>query len=179
MSDVPAYELDNEVVADSAERLKALADPTRQLILDLVLEREMSVTELAGRVGRSKGTVAHHVEALVAAGLLKVVRTRKVRATEERFYGRVARTIVFPKAAGEDPLQMLADARAECDLARYVADDIGGFTLRHASIPADRAAEFWGRLAELAIEFTTLERGGDVEYAVIAGLFPTNRRVAR
>lgn len=178
MSDVPGYRLDYEVVADSAERLKALGDPTRQLILDLVLEREMSVTELAGRVGRSKGTVAHHVDTLVAAGLLKVVRTRKVRATEERFYGRVARTIVFPSGPGDDPLRMLADARAECDVARYVADDVGGFTLRHARIPADRAAEFWARLAALAVEFTTLERGGDVEYAVVAGLFPTHRRVA-
>jgi DNA-binding transcriptional ArsR family regulator len=181
MSDVdallppPGYPLDAEVVADTPERLKALADPTRQLILDLVLEQAYSVTELATRVGRSKGTVAHHVDTLVAAGLAKVVRTRRVRAVEERFYGRVARTIVYPRIDGNDPLHMLTDARNECDLARYEADDVGGLTLRHARIPAERAAEFWGRVAELAVAFTALERGGDVEYAFLAGVFPTHR----
>ena len=98
MSDVTRrdYELDDEVDASRPEQLKALGDPLRMRICDLVLERAMSVTELAERVGRPKGTVAYHVDLLVEAGLLKVVRTRKVRAIDERFYGRVARTIVFP-----------------------------------------------------------------------------------
>lgn len=90
------YELGAEISADTPARLKALGDPLRQLLLDLVLERAMSVSELAARVQRPKSTVAHHVDLLTDVGLLQVVRTRKVRAMEERFYGRTARTIVFP-----------------------------------------------------------------------------------
>jgi DNA-binding transcriptional ArsR family regulator len=175
------YELDATVCADTAERLKALADPTRDLIVDLVLERAMSVTDMADRMGKPKGTVAHHVEVLVDAGLLKVVRTRKVRAMEERFYGRVARTIIFPDhdGDGDQEVRFLTVARSEIDLDRMRQEDVGVFTLRHARIPAERAREFVERVEELAVEFSGVERGGDVEYAFLAGVFPTNRPVAK
>src|SRR5258705_9574845 len=71
--------------------MRAIADPLRLTLLDLVLERAATVTELAAAVGRPKSTVAHHVNVLVDAGLLRVVRTRRVRAIEERYYGRTAR----------------------------------------------------------------------------------------
>jgi len=51
------YELDETIVADSPARLKACGHPLRSLILDLVLERAMSVTELAERVHKPRGTV--------------------------------------------------------------------------------------------------------------------------
>lgn len=175
--DLPGYDLAPTLELDTPERLRAVADPVRGLIIDLVLEGAMSVTELAQRVGRSKGTVAHHVDLLVDVGLLKVVRTRKVRAMEERFYGRTARTFNFPSDP-DDELPFAADAMREWDRSRQHADDVGGFTLRRARIPAERANEFWRRCEELALEFTREPRGGDVEYAVYLGLFPTNRPVA-
>ena len=79
------YELSDEIWAGTPARLKALGDPLRQLILDLVLERSMTVTELAERVQRPRGSVAHHVDLLLEVGLLQVTRTRKVRAMDERF----------------------------------------------------------------------------------------------
>ena len=152
-------------------RLKALGDPLRLLVLDLVLERAMTVTELAERVARPKGTIAYHVDLLVGAGLLQVVRTRKVRAIEERFYGRVARTIVFPSHDGEIPF--LRDVVADIDLGR--TDTAVRFTFRHARIPHARAAEYAERLEALALEFIAEPRGGDVEYGLYLALFPTNR----
>ena len=181
MSDVlppPGYALADGLDVGTPERLRALADPLRMLVADLVLEQAMTVTELAARVGRAKGTVAHHVDVLVDAGLLQVVRTRRVRAIEERFYGRTARTYLFPSDDGDD-LPFAAVARQEWDRDHHGADPAtGGFTLRHARIPADRAADFWDRVLRMAVEFTTSARDGDREYALYAGLFPTNRPVA-
>ena len=179
MSDVlppPGYDLVDTVLLDTPDRMRAIADPLRSIIADLVLERAMTVTELAARVGRAKGTVAHHVDVLCDAGLLQVVRTRKVRAMEERFYGRTARTFILPSHDGDD-LPFANDARNEWDRARHDIDDIGGFTLRHARIPADRARDFWDRVDRMAVEFTQSSRDGDVEYAFYAGVFPTNRVV--
>ena len=68
-----------------------MSDSLRGTLLELVLERAATVGELAAAVGRPKSSVAHHVGVLVDAGLLKVVRTRRVRAIDERFYGRTAR----------------------------------------------------------------------------------------
>src|SRR6266851_4067632 len=71
-------------------QLRALADPLRRTLLDLLLERAATVTEMAHAVGRPKSTIAYHVNLLVATGLIRVVRTRRVRAIEERYYGRIA-----------------------------------------------------------------------------------------
>lgn len=171
------YELDDVIAVDTPERMKAVADPTRSLILDLVLERSMSVSDLAARIGRSKGTLAHHVLTLVDAGLLKVVRVRKVRAVEERFYGRVARTMAFPgHPSGELPF--VNEAIAEADFALMADHYPSEFTLRHARIPRHRAVEWNRRMLDLALEFSSQPRSGDVEYALLVGLYPTNRPVA-
>lgn len=170
------YELDDTIDADSAARLKAVGNPLRALILDLVLERAMTVTELAARVRKPRGTVAHHVDVLVDAGLLKITATRRVRAIDERFYGRTAHTIVFPDSTRDGDLPFVADARREADLSDPVC--AGGFTMRHARIPAELADEFAERVMALATEFTRLPRSGSREYAFLAGVFPTNRPVA-
>ena len=170
------YELDESIVADSAARLKALGHPLRSLILDLVLEKAMTVTELAERVRKPRGTVAHHVDVLINVGMLQVTSTRRVRAIEERFYGRTAHTIVFPDEATDGDLPCIADARAQADLSD--ASGPGGFTLRHARIPTELAREFTERVMDLATEFTRLPRGGTREYAFLVGVFPTTRPVA-
>jgi DNA-binding transcriptional ArsR family regulator len=171
------YAIDDRIDADTPARLKALGDPFRQLILDLVLERAMSVTELAERVGRPRGSVAHHVDLLVEVGLLQVVRTRKVRAIVERFYGRTARTIHLPDEAHSDDLPFFADARSMID--RETSPDTPGiFTMRAVRIPEARAGEFAERLEALALEFSNTPRGGTREFALLLALFATNRPVS-
>ena len=127
----PDYELADRVRADTPERMKALGDPLRGAILDLVLERAMTVTELAGRLRRPKGSVAYHVKVLLDAGLLQVVRTQKVRAIEERYYGRSARSIVFHDTPGEVPFLDLVLAEIDLEATAPAV----GFTYRRARIP--------------------------------------------
>jgi DNA-binding transcriptional ArsR family regulator len=171
------YDLDETILADSPARLKAVGHPLRSLLLDLVLERAMTVTELAERVRKPRGTVAHHIDVLLDAGLLKVTATRRVRAIEERFYGRTAHTIVFPDSAMDGDLPFVSDARSQADLSDS-GSCAGGFTLRHARIPAELAQEFADRVMDMATEFTRLPRSGNREYAFYFGVFPTNRPVS-
>jgi DNA-binding transcriptional ArsR family regulator len=173
----PDYDLEPVVHAATARQLRALAHPQRTLILDLVLERAATVTELAAALGRAKSSVSHHVDALVDAGLLTVVRTRRVRAVEERFYGRTGRTIVvgggaLPTEAG--CVNFLAEALTEA--SSVPAPDIRA-TLRHARIPADRADEFFDRVVGLAEEFTMLERDGDVVFGFVGAVYATGHPV--
>src|SRR3954449_11248771 len=183
MSDVLAnerheldYQLAEEVHANTSTRMKALGDPLRMTILDLVLERAMTVTELAERLRRPKGSVAYHVKVLVDAELLQVVRTQKVRAIDERYYGRVGRTIVFEHGPGEIPF--LEEMLSEIDLSLPDDKGTGGFTYRHARIPRERVEEYVDRLFQLTLEFIDEPRGGDVEYGMYVGVFPTNRQIA-
>src|SRR5438093_6044302 len=87
----PDYQLADRIALTRPAQVKAISHPLRTTILQLLHERAATVTELAVAVERPKSTVAHHVDVLTRNGLLQVVRTRKVRAIEERFYGRTAR----------------------------------------------------------------------------------------
>lgn len=92
-SRVPDYDLPDTVEVSAPAQLSAIAHPLRSTILDLVLERAATITELAAAVGRPHGTVNYHVNVLLDAGMLRIVRTRRVRAVEERYYGRTGRTL--------------------------------------------------------------------------------------
>lgn len=87
---VPDYELDDPLELTTLAQVRAVADPLRGLILDLLLERAASVSELAAALERPKGTVAYHLKVLREVGVVKVVRSRRVRAVEENYYGRTA-----------------------------------------------------------------------------------------
>src|SRR5688572_32961520 len=87
----PDYDLADRVALTTPGQVKAISHPVRTTILGLLHERAATVTELAVALERPKSTVAHHVKVLTEAGLVQVVRTRRVRAIEERFYGRTAR----------------------------------------------------------------------------------------
>ena len=98
----PDYEADDVLVVAETEQLRALADDVRLRIVAILRERAATTTELAENVGLAKGTIAHHLKVLESAGLVKVVRTRRVRALTESFYGRVARLYVI-KSTDERP----------------------------------------------------------------------------
>lgn len=166
------YAIDDVVVAESPETLKALVDPTRTLILDLLLERAATTSQLAATLGKPKGTVGYHLKVLEEAGLVRVVRTRPVRAMVEKYYGRTGRTIVVGG---------LPEGADKAFLLRRVLDEIAfpangslpAFTVRRARIPEERAAEFFERVVELAEDFVEQPRGGDTVFGFVAGVYPT------
>jgi DNA-binding transcriptional ArsR family regulator len=178
MSNVPDYELAEDFEVSTPAQLRAMANPLRSTILDLLLERAATVTELASAVRRPKSTVAHHVNVLVGAGMLRTVRTRRVRAIEERYYGRTARLFRVGSIdqARDTPavlcVNALSVAAAEADPA-HRADDLRA-VLRHARIPEERAREFWAHALTLAQEFAKLPRSGDTTYGFTMGLYPSD-----
>ena len=66
-----------------------LSDGSRRQILDLLLERERSVSELVGSLGMSQPAVSKHLRVLRDAGLVKV----RIDA-QKRFYGLDAKPLV-------------------------------------------------------------------------------------
>ena len=178
-SSIPDYELADRLVVTSPAQLRAIADPLRSTILDLLLERAATVAELAAAVRRPKSTVAHHVNVLVEAGMLRVVRTRRVRAIDERYYGRTARVFYVGVVSrpGEDPTTVHANAlsvAAAESVPAHEADELRSI-VRHARIPEERAAEFWEWVVDaLTREFAQLPRAGDTVYGFAAGIYPTD-----
>ena len=175
---VPDYDLDEMAVVTAPGQLRALADPLRRTLLDLLLERAATVTEMAQAVGRPKSTIAYHVNLLVDTGLLRVVRTRRVRAIQERYYGRVARTLYIGALSRPEDKQVVAAinglAEAAVEAAPAHAADQLRCTLVHARIPVEEVRSFWAQVQELARRFAQIPRAGDQVYGFAAGLYPTD-----
>ena len=174
----PDYELADRIALTSSEQVRAIGHPLRTTILGLLTERAATVTELAAAVTRPKSTVAHHVRVLTEAGLLRVVRTRQVRAIEERFYGRTARMFYVAVERDHDGAPMPLDFNDFEVAARESAEAFRDRRLwafiRHARLPEERAGEFWDRIAALVREFDELPRSGDTVYGFAAGIYPTD-----
>lgn len=173
---VPDYELDDVMELTTPAQVNAMAGQLRRTILGLLHERAASVTELATAVGRPKSTVAHHVKVLADAGLVRVVRTRRVRAVDERFYGRTAR--MFHAGLGEsaDRVRLPLDyndfeVAAQESAEAYQNRQLQAF-MRRARITAEQADEFMLRVHQLLGEFERLPRSGETTYVLTAGIYP-------
>ncbi len=69
-------------------------------ILELLSEREMTVSELSKELNLSKATVSHHIDSLLREGLVKVAREERIKNFIKKYYtvsipnGEVGRQIV-------------------------------------------------------------------------------------
>lgn len=167
---------------------RAVADPTRQRIVSLLYERAATTKQLAGALGLSPGTVGHHLKVLEEAGLVRVVRTRRVRAMTEKYYGNVYRRVTFTgrnfswreELPEVDPMFMLQQARDEYDASALYEEKrpdalLPMSTFGHARVPVSRAEEFARRVVELTEEFEDVEPvPGERVYAFVAAVFRTN-----
>lgn len=175
----PDYDLVDRIALTEPSQVRAIGHPLRTTILGLLHERAATVSELAIALERPKSTVAHHVRVLTDAGLVQVVRTRRVRAIEERFYGRTARIFYISlerSADGEDSPRDFNDfeVAARESSGAFHAGKLWGF-IRHARISEPQASTFWERMVELVAEFDQLPRSGDTVYGFALGIYPTDQ----
>jgi DNA-binding transcriptional ArsR family regulator len=174
----PDYDLADRIALTRPSQVRAIGHPLRTTILSLLHERAATVGELAAAVERPKSTVAHHVKVLTETGLVQVVRTRRVRAIEERFYGRTARMFYIAGEGSSDGDDLPRDfndfeVAARESGAAYQRGKLWGF-IRHARITETQASQFWERMAELVAEFDQLPRSGETMYGLAVGVYPTD-----
>jgi DNA-binding transcriptional ArsR family regulator len=68
------------------DQVRALSDPLRLRIVELLAEEERTVMHIARLLRRKPTSLYHHVRVLEAAGLLREVRSQRKRGTIERYY---------------------------------------------------------------------------------------------
>jgi len=112
---------------------------TKFKILELLAEKEMSISDLAKNLNLSKATVLYHLETLTKEGLVKVSREEKVRNFIKKYY-----TISIPNG---DAFESIVGS-----IIRSVEDDsnnlfknlvrIFGYTLLKTSPPIFKKVGF-------------------------------------
>lgn len=105
-------------LVETPEQLKALAEPLRQSLLEQFCA-PATIKQAAAKLGVPVTRLYHHVDQLLAAGLVRVAREEKRRAVSERFFQAVARRfVVSPSAFGGDR----ADERGR--IARFYLEEL-------------------------------------------------------
>jgi len=160
-----------------AAQYRALFEDTRLAIINLLNERAATTSELAEALGKPKGTVGHHVKALESAGLVRVVRTKQVRALQAKYYGRTARVFYYHRVEESAGAAERRFTAAAAELAQIPADHPGvvNANIRRVRVPKERAEHFSERLNTLLAEFADEPRAGDTTYALAFALYPTNQ----
>lgn len=179
----PDYQLEESLDLTTPAQHKALGDPTRQKMLAMLGQQAATTKQLAEMLEQPKGTIGHHLKVLEAAGLIRVVRTRPVRAITEKYYGRVARvfrtsTFGVPDLVGTPLYQNMLGLglrQALEEMARSTdPDDPSMDLIVHARIPASAARRFARRVEELAEEFRQQMVPGEHVYGFAASVYLTN-----
>jgi DNA-binding transcriptional ArsR family regulator len=172
----PDYEADDVLVVRESEQLRALGDDLRSEIVVILREQAHSTTELAEKLGLPKGTVGHHVKVLEKAGLIRVVRTRQVRALTEKLYGRTARLFLFKSsddADGEDVRNVAAASlrTAVEEMLPLDDDDRTTFAVLRVRLTDADARRFVRRLEKLHEDFIAADRQDGEPYGLAGALF--------
>ncbi len=165
------YEAAETLVVSERAQLRALADDVRVAIVARLRDRARSTQQLAEELGIPKGTVGHHLKVLEAAGLIRVVRTRQVRAVTEKFYGRTARLFVFHAEDPEDERALGATMlrQAASEIAR--TPDVGTFGHNKARLLPQDAARFGRRLRRLTADMRAADTPEGTPWALAAALY--------
>jgi DNA-binding transcriptional ArsR family regulator len=165
------YKAEDTLIVAEPEQLRAMSDPFRTQLIQLLRNRARSTQELAGELSVPKGTVGHHLKVLESAGLIRVVRTRKVRAVTEKFYGRTARLFLFQT---EDPADgraisavTLRQAAGEVEVAPIVT----GFGLVRARLTEKDLERFERRTKKLMDDFRAADRAGGIPSSLTGGIW--------
>jgi len=104
---------------------KLLMDETRRKILRMTSEKDMTVTEIAQRLGLSKATISHHIKLLSDKQLIRVVKT-EISGNFIRKYYRSAFGDVKPLSKTEEFLiSNLREGYDKVDIAKALLRGIG------------------------------------------------------
>lgn len=169
---------DTLVVSDPAQ-LRALGDELRGRIVGLLRERAASASELAALLELPKGTVGHHLKVLERAGLVRVVRTRRVRAVTEKYYGRVAR--LFLLKSGDETADELVHGVGATSLRNAASELAAAPTVAMHGLLRVRLSEadvrrFNRRLDKLLVDVRAAESAEGEPWGVALAMYRVGER---
>jgi DNA-binding transcriptional ArsR family regulator len=107
-------ELADTFPIENLEQLRALADPLRMRILEQLVQRPMTMSQLGDAFGESTAKMHYHVRELEKFGFIKLVEKRERGGFIEKYYRAVARDVKVPPD--------LLNASPTSELARTVQD---------------------------------------------------------
>lgn len=181
------------LVIDDVETLRAIAEPTRAALIELLAEPR-TVTQLADALDVPRTRLYHHVEVLQEKGIVHQVDERRAGALTERVYALTAK-LIRPSArllrSGDADermsalLTLLFDT-TKADLGRSFAtgevrldDSELGLGRSVAQLTPEQAAELVRELQALVARFDGAHESSPNRrpFAFVWALYPSSRKI--
>jgi DNA-binding transcriptional ArsR family regulator len=181
------------------ETLRAISDPLRVQIVELLGGKPLTVKQVAEKLGLAPSKLYYHFGALEKLGLIEVAETRMVANMQEKKYRSTAEIVDvdpslfhFSKEGDNEPINILISSTIDAtreDLIRSLqarqfqleqgADEtprrmIVNRIVSHVS--EEHVAEFQERLVKLIQEFEAEDKTSkstDQTYALMVALYPS------
>jgi DNA-binding transcriptional ArsR family regulator len=181
---------------EDLDSLRALADPTRLQIIELLLE-PLSVKEIAEEMAVPRTRLYHHIKTLEQNGLIRVVGERKARALNERVYVAAAKEFrpgpgILEEATGDEMGEALLTTVLDTTRADFIRavragivrlDEIGERQLLAVGrclvrLPAAKAEKFAREVEDLVKRMNEEDTQADEDpvFAFAFVFYPTKRR---
>jgi DNA-binding transcriptional ArsR family regulator len=115
---------------DSLEQVHAVSNKVRRRVLQCLVERPMTVTQLGRELTMPPPTVHYHVRELLRVGLVQFVAARERRGILEKYYRATARRFRLPNdpLRGRSPSEQLATVNELLeDIAHHVSAVLAGY----------------------------------------------------
>jgi DNA-binding transcriptional ArsR family regulator len=120
----------------------------RHRLFNVLRQRPATLGQLASALGSTKGTIGYHVQVMLAAGVIRLASTRRVRGGTERYYEPVSRTLRHDPDAEAGAVFLVQAALAEMLPHRPGDADIA--LLRHIRLTPAKASELARQLEQFA-----------------------------
>jgi DNA-binding transcriptional ArsR family regulator len=182
----------NKFIISDLETLRVIADPLRAQIMELLVHQELTIRQIADKLGLTPGKLYYHANQLEKHGLICVTETRQVANMLEKVYKATAPNLDvdpsllnFTTDQGKESINTLLTSMLD-----YTKEDLQrslqarAFNLDRGASPQPRQAiinrlinrmtseqadRFAERVMELLKEFDEADAG---ENSAIAGLQP-------
>lgn len=107
----------NRIVTTDVEQARALDDPARIKILQLLYHKQLSTEQIVGELHKSgynkaTTTIRHHLDVLKRAGLVEIVKMEEIRGAVMKFYGTTIKLLGYkiPPNFDSDYSKTITDA---------------------------------------------------------------------
>ena len=82
----------NRIVTTSTEQARAIEDPARTKIVEILYKRSLSAEQITNQLKKSGfkkalTTIRHHLDILKEAGLIELVKIEETRGAITKYYG--------------------------------------------------------------------------------------------
>ena len=89
--------MSNIELLDQFSKIKVLADPRRLKIIQLLMAKSASLTQLGQMLGQHPARIRHHIQKLEEAGLIELNEITITRGVTEKFYKAKAGAYLLQK----------------------------------------------------------------------------------